>query len=113
MARAFILVLDSFGLGWTPDALEFGDEGANTFGQIARWCAAGGESDKRLRSGPLHIPNMIGYGLGHALELATGAFPAGIDKPDIVHGFYAACKEQSKGKETTTQKERKERRYRF
>jgi hypothetical protein len=31
MARAFLFVLDSFGIGGAPDAAEFGDEGANTF----------------------------------------------------------------------------------
>ena len=33
--RAIILVMDSFGLGATPDAVRFGDEGADTLGHIA------------------------------------------------------------------------------
>ncbi len=35
MARAFILVLDSFGIGAAPDAEKFGDVGSDTFGHIA------------------------------------------------------------------------------
>ena len=34
--KAVILVLDSFGIGYAPDADKFGDIGANTFASIAR-----------------------------------------------------------------------------
>ena len=34
MPRAFLLILDSFGIGGAPDAASFGDEGANTLGHI-------------------------------------------------------------------------------
>ena len=40
MKRAFILLLDSFGLGATPDAAKYNDVGANTFGHIAAWAAS-------------------------------------------------------------------------
>jgi len=39
--RAIILVLDSFGIGATADAAQFGDAGADTLGHIAEACAAG------------------------------------------------------------------------
>lgn len=39
MKRVFIMVLDSFGIGATPDADRFGDAGANTLGHIATACA--------------------------------------------------------------------------
>jgi phosphopentomutase len=42
MARAIILVLDSFGIGATVDAETFGDAGADTFGHIAAARAAVG-----------------------------------------------------------------------
>ena len=32
--RALLIVLDSVGIGHAPDAVEFGDEGANTIGHI-------------------------------------------------------------------------------
>ena len=40
MKRAFILLLDSFGIGAALDAEKFGDKGANTLGHIAQRCAA-------------------------------------------------------------------------
>ena len=40
MARAFLFVMDSVGIGGAPDAAAFGDEGADTFGHIAEACAA-------------------------------------------------------------------------
>ena len=46
MKRAIILMLDSFGIGATPDAAAFGDAGANTLGHIAQACARG-ECDQR------------------------------------------------------------------
>lgn len=36
MKRAFIMVLDSFGIGATEDAERFGDVGADTTGHIAK-----------------------------------------------------------------------------
>ena len=47
MTRFFIIVLDGVGAGGAPDACEYGDEGANTLGNLARgegrfwaWCYA-------------------------------------------------------------------------
>ncbi|MEO0664547.1 MAG: phosphopentomutase, partial [Pseudomonadota bacterium] len=40
MTRAFLVVMDSVGIGGAPDAAEFGDAGANTLGHIAAACAA-------------------------------------------------------------------------
>ena len=37
MARVFIFMMDSFGIGGAPDAAAFGDEGAATFEHIAAW----------------------------------------------------------------------------
>ena len=55
MKRAFIMVLDSFGIGATEDAERFGDVGADTLGHIAEACAKG-EADNG-RKGPLNLPN--------------------------------------------------------
>lgn len=46
MARAFLIVLDSVGIGGAPDAGAFGDTGANTVGHIAEACAAGRGDNK-------------------------------------------------------------------
>ena len=51
MTRAVILVLDSFGIGATDDAMRFGDAGANTLGSIARVRAAAGN--------PLRLPRRL------------------------------------------------------
>ncbi|MCO5155763.1 MAG: phosphopentomutase [Aquamicrobium sp.] len=96
MARAFLFVLDSFGIGGAPDAARFGDEGADTFGHIEAECAAGRADVASLRAGPLHVPNMRGLGLAHAAALANGrALPGGP-----VSGFFGAATEVSGGKDT-------------
>jgi len=100
MARAFIFVLDSFGIGEAPDAEKFGDVGANTFGHIADWCFAGNVSDDRPKAGPLSLPNMGRLGLGLAAEIAAGSVPKGIEIAGSATGLYAACAELSHGKDT-------------
>ena len=60
MKRAFIMVLDSFGIGATEDADRFGDVGADTLGHIAEACAKG-EADHG-RKGPLNLPNLTRLG---------------------------------------------------
>ena len=96
MARAFLFVLDSFGVGGAPDAAAFGDEGADTFGHIEAECAAGRADAAGLRAGSLRVPNMRALGLGHAAALANGA--AMPDAP--VQGFFGAASEMSGGKDT-------------
>ncbi len=81
MKRAILIVLDSAGAGYLPDAAQFGDEGANTIGHIA----------ERM---DLKIPNMLALGLGELPNLhltpAQGA------------GAYGRAMEKSAGKDTTT-----------
>jgi phosphopentomutase len=100
MARAFLFVLDSFGIGGAPDAATYGDEGADTFGHIAEFCEAGAANRMRLRSGPLNLPNLSELGLMHAAKLATGQFPAGMPIPEKLYGVYGAASETSRGKDT-------------
>ncbi len=78
MKRAFIMVLDSFGIGATEDAERFGDVGADTLGHIAEACAKG-EADNG-RKGPLNLPNLTRLGLAKAHEGSTGFIPAGMLK---------------------------------
>lgn len=100
MARAFIYVLDSFGIGGAPDAAAYGDEGADTLGHIAEFCAAGAGDRAGLRQGPLQLPNMSALGLMHAAKLASGAFPAGMPVPERIFGLSGAATETSRGKDT-------------
>jgi phosphopentomutase len=92
MSRAFILLLDSFGLGATPDAVKYGDVGANTFGHIAAWAAEQGK--------PMDLPNLERLGLAAAAQLATGEWAAGFNQRDGFAGAYGAARERSTGKDT-------------
>ncbi|RCS25017.1 phosphopentomutase [Phyllobacterium salinisoli] len=100
MARVFLFVLDSFGIGGAPDAAEFGDVGADTLGHIAAACATGAGDRDGLRSGPLTLPNMNALGLARAAELATGKIPAGLDGSVMPDGLWGAAQEISRGKDT-------------
>ena len=82
MKRIFLLVLDSFGVGYEPDAAEFGDVGANTL----KSCA----SSEQFR-----MDNLIAAGLGNL---------DGVDylrKTDTPTAAVARLQERSKGKDTT------------
>ena len=57
MPRACVIVLDGVGAGALPDAAEFGDEGSDTLGNVAR--AVGG----------LDLPAMEALGLGNVAPL--------------------------------------------
>ena len=92
MTRAVILVMDSFGIGATDDAVRFGDAGANTLGSIARVRAAAGR--------PLKLPNLMRLGLMRAAEESCGDRPAGTGARDEVDGAYGYATELSSGKDT-------------
>jgi phosphopentomutase len=97
--RAIILVLDSFGIGATADAAQFGDTGADTLGHIAAACASGKADKSGVRSGPLHVPNLARWGLGRAAEISTGSVPPGLDAGRL-EGAYGCAAETSIGKDT-------------
>jgi phosphopentomutase len=92
MSRAFILLLDSFGLGALPDADKYGDTGANTFGHIAAWAAGSGK--------PMQLPNLERLGLAAAAHKASGEWAAGFNQRDGFTGAWGAAREQSTGKDT-------------
>ncbi|PZP51548.1 MAG: phosphopentomutase [Agrobacterium fabrum] len=100
MARAFLLVLDSFGVGGAPDAEHYGDLGANTLGHIAEFCAAGAADRPGLRSGPLKLPNMSSLGLLEIARQSSGDIPAGMEPPERIFGLHGSASEISKGKDT-------------
>jgi phosphopentomutase len=84
MARACVIVLDAVGAGALPDAAEFGDEGSDTLGNVAR--AVGG----------LDLPNLEALGLGN-VEPLEGC-PPQPGAPAVAGRLV----ERSKGKDTTT-----------
>jgi phosphopentomutase len=86
MPRAFLFILDSFGIGHAPDAARFGDAGANTLGHIA----------ERMK---LNLPHMASLGLGLAALAAGGSNPF----PDVeLVGRWGHAEEVSDGKDTIT-----------
>lgn len=103
MRRAIILVMDSFGLGASDDAKNYGDAGANTLGHIAEACAKG-EADNDQRQGKLRLPNLAKLGLIEAAKSSisgSNVVPVRLANPEsIIIGAYGYASEMSKGKDT-------------
>ena len=78
--RAFLIVLDSMGIGEMPDAADWGDEGSNTLGVIRQHPA-------------FDCPNLASLGLFGIEGVATA--------PVCGKASYARMMEASKGKDTT------------
>jgi phosphopentomutase len=98
MKRIIILLFDSFGMGAAEDAIQFGDEHADTFGHIAEFCALG-KANHRGRLGPLYVPNLARYGLNAAYQDCHGIPAKGVStiQPE---GLYGYAQEISHGKDT-------------
>lgn len=80
--RGFIVVLDSFGVGYSDDAKLYGDEGASTIKTISK-------------SKYFNTPNMEKLGL---LSIDTVNLAKGVE----TLGAYGKLRELSHGKDTTT-----------
>jgi len=81
--RVFLIVLDSLGVGASPDADQFGDVGADTFGSL-------------VRSGELKVPHLEKLGI---FKIDGTSFKK-ESKRKIV-GAYGKLEPKSKGKDTT------------
>ncbi|HET6978420.1 MAG TPA: phosphopentomutase [Pyrinomonadaceae bacterium] len=81
--RVLLIVLDGAGIGAMPDAPEWGDAGADTFGHI-------------LASRPVRLPHLQRYGLGNIRPLES------VPPLDHPVGSYGRCALRSNGKDTTT-----------
>ena len=81
--RVFLIVLDSVGIGYAPDAADFGDLGANTMKRISS-------------SAKFNIPNLLSLGLGNI----DGVDYLGTAEKPLA--AVARLREKSKGKDTTT-----------
>lgn len=100
MSRAFIIVLDSLGVGGAPDADSFGDTGADTLGHIAQRCADGDADRSGVRHGALKLPNLASLGLAECCRAATGMAAPGLDAAAWRHGHAGAAAEVSTGKDS-------------
>lgn len=85
--RVILIVLDSLGIGAAPDAARFGDEGANTLGNIGTWC------EKNFKE--FSLPHLSDWGLGRL------CWAYGLKKNNSKASF-GAMQELSPGKDTTT-----------
>jgi len=92
LARAIIMVIDSFGIGHAPDAELFGDVSANTFANLAQ--AYFDTTNQKIC-----LPNLSSLGLVKACEEASGrTFPYIGSHPK--KGAYGYAAEISSGKDT-------------
>ena len=82
--RAVILVLDGVGIGAAPDSANYGDEGSDTLGNLAR--AVGGAQ----------LPNLAAAGLGRIAPLE------GVPATAEPRGAWGAMLPKSAGKDSTT-----------
>lgn len=79
--RVFLIVLDSFGIGYEPDAGDFGDVGADTLARIST-------SEK------FNIPNLSSLGLPHIDGVR-------LDSKEDLKCAVGRMREVSRGKDTT------------
>ncbi len=100
MARALIILMDSFGVGASADAAKYGDTNANTLLHIAEYCAVGKADKVGMRQGPLHIPNLTRLGLNGALKISCGQYAPGLATDVAIQGAYGCAQEISFGKDT-------------
>lgn len=100
MPRAFILLLDSFGVGATADAVQYGDADADTLRHIAEYCAAGKADRADVRSGSLSLPHLTRLGLNGAAMISGGKPVPGLAVDVPIDGAYGCAAEKSFGKDT-------------
>ena len=82
MKRVFLTVLDGAGVGYLPDAAQYGDVGACTWGHVMDRCQP-------------RLPNLAKLGLGQIEGTHYPADPAAV-------GAFGRALEASAGKDTTT-----------
>lgn len=82
--RIHLIVMDSVGIGQSPDAASFGDDNVDTLGHIAE--ARGG----------LKMPNMAVLGLSNIKEIP------GVPVAEKPLAYYTKMQEASSGKDTMT-----------
>ncbi len=98
--RVCILLMDSLGIGESLDAVQYGDQGANTFAHIHAACAKAKADVAGLRNGPLQIPNLSKVGLYHAAVASSGIKIVDLAKLPQPTGHFGYAVEQSLGKDT-------------
>ena len=85
MSKVILIVTDSMGVGELPDAADYGDRGADTFGHILE------------RKKEMNIPNLRRLGIGNIQGVAWERMAC----PNPM-GAFGKMAEISKGKDTIT-----------
>lgn len=89
--RAFLIVLDSCGIGAAPDAADYHDEGSATLPHLAE--AVGG----------IELPALQSLGLGNIPGILPGGIPIrGVAPASAPRASWGAMRERSEGKDTVT-----------
>ena len=83
MSKCILIVIDSLGVGEAPDAENYGDIGANTFGNVAK------------ANGQLNLPTFEKLGFG-AITNINGL------KDEVTCSIVGKLAESSKGNDSTT-----------
>lgn len=82
--KVVLVVLDSVGIGELPDAKQYGDEGSNTLGNIAKNVPG------------FSIPNLEALGIGNIEGVEN------LIQCENPEGIFGRCSELSNGKDTIT-----------
>ncbi len=82
--KVLLIVMDSVGVGASPESVNYGDEGANTVANIAK--ATGG----------LNVPNLEKLGFGNIIDIN------GVQKQEKPLAYVTKLDEVSVGKDTMT-----------
>lgn len=83
MSRSILIIIDGLGIGAQEDSGKYGDEGADTLGNVSR-------------IGNAKLPNFEQLGLGNIKPLDS------IKPTDSPSGYFGKLREQSAGKDSTT-----------
>lgn len=83
MTRSFLIIIDGLGIGAQEDSGDYGDEGADTLGNVSR-------------IGHAKLPNFELLGLGNIKPLAS------IKPTENPKSYFGKMREQSAGKDSTT-----------
>jgi phosphopentomutase len=84
MKKAVVLILDGVGIGELPDAVDYGDEGSNTLGNLARIC------------GGIKLPVLEKLGLGNISNIK------GVKQVEKPLASFGKMAEKSPGKDSTS-----------
>ena len=83
MSRSFLIIIDGLGIGAQEDSAKYGDEGADTLGNVCR-------------IGKANLPNFELLGLGNIKPLDS------VKPVKDPIGYFGKMREQSAGKDSTT-----------